>query len=998
MTEKTTVEDYIIQKLQENGWKYVPADELERDSYQEPLLIPNLIRAIKRINSNKKPGDDDIKKVINDLKLTGSGQEGAKRILNYYKAGVPVKFERDRVLNFVQLFDFSEIKNNELIVSRQIFHEGRERIINDIFLYINGIPLVNIECKNPTDATVTWYDAYKQIKDYEQKVPELYKYAQIGIAVEAVAKYFPIVPWQEEVKTSEWREELKDSVDSTIELLNPDTLLDVIKSFLFSRIESGNATKVISRYMQYRAANKVVDRVLNNRQGQTDFNKGLVWHWQGSGKTLTMIFAANKLHLSKELENPTIFFIVDRDDLEEQLNREFNSLDMVKPEVINSVKELKEILCHDAYRGKRGIFITLVHKFRPNELIDLKRELDEETLARTTISNRNNVIGFVDEGHRSQYGIYASQMRAILKSAFFFAFTGTPIQKKGRDTYKDFCPKGERYLDKYFITDSILDEFTVRIVYQLRLEGKGINLDKEKLETFLGSDFEELPEAIKEEVKEEVKIRLNRIKLFLENPERIRVVADDIARHFQENIDGRFKAMVVAPSRKACVLYKNELDKHLPPNYSEIVMTYASDDEATIHDYFRESRYRYAEKEIEELRKEITENYLNKEYPKILIVTDMLLTGFDAPILQTMYLDKPLKEHRLLQAVARTNRPYKDLKEAGLVIDYVGVLRELNKALEIYSTDDIREAMVDYESLKLDFAELIDETLKIFQELPRNYERETLLGAIEILTGDKDREKSFTEKYRIMRRIYELLGPDQIKIEYFESYKWVSAIYVYHLKLVLQQKGLEEYIKKYCEKTIKSVHQSTEIQKIDESLPVIELDENYLRKIEEKVKTKKEKAANILFILNRFVLVNRHRNPVNESLVEWVERLLRLWREKIKDYETIYGEGVKILEKLFSLRERQKSLGFTDLQYSVLLTLEEKLKNGKDLIGEVKELAERIKSASFPGWINQPSARKEVERETRRFTRGLIKKYGISASDMDGIYGKLIESIKNYGT
>ncbi|MDI6655781.1 MAG: HsdR family type I site-specific deoxyribonuclease, partial [Candidatus Hydrothermarchaeota archaeon] len=485
-TEKSAVEDYFVKRLQEKGWRFVPADELERESFEEPLLTNNLVRALKRLNAGI--GGEEIKQVLNELKLKGAGMEGSKQVLNYYKFGVAVKFEKERVVKYVKLFDYENPQNNEFIMSRQARYHGREDIRTDVMLYVNGIPLVDIELKSPVSFSESWRDAYRQIKDYEKNVPELFKYVQIGIAAEQVAKYFPTVPWQEEVKIHEWREEGKDSIDSTIEMLSPATLLDIIKNFLFYRVEMGNETKVIARYMQYRAANKIVDRVLNHLEGKEEKNKGLIWHWQGSGKTFTMIFAANKLYHDERLENPTIFFIVDRIELEEQLYGEFASLDM-PPEIINSIEELRRILRHDEGRGKRGIMLTLIHKFRPEEIDELRRELEELSQSKETIQNRKNVIAFVDEGHRTQYGSLAAEMKSVLKSAFFFAFTGTPISKRGRDTYLEFSyPPQENYFDKYFITDSIKDGFTVRIAYQPRLE-REVHLKKEMLETFLEVEF-----------------------------------------------------------------------------------------------------------------------------------------------------------------------------------------------------------------------------------------------------------------------------------------------------------------------------------------------------------------------------------------------------------------------------------------------------------------------------------------------------------------------------
>ena len=995
-SEKKLVEDYIIGRLQERDWQFIPADELDRTSYDEPLLIPNLIKALKRINVNLNITDDELNKVVNELKLTPFGIEGMKRILNFYKSGIPVKLEKDHTVTRVQLFDFEDIKQNEFIITNQVWYQGRDKIRTDIILYVNGIPLVNIECKNPTDPSVSWYDAYKQIKDYENTVPELYKYVQIGVAAESVAKYFPIVPQQEMVDIHEWREELMDSIDSTIEMLSPDRLLDIIQNFLFFRIKLGSGTKVITRYMQYRAANKIVDRVINHLHGIDPKNKGLVWHWQGSGKTLTMIFAANKLFYMKELANPTIFFIVDRIELEDQLYKAFYSLDIVKPEIISSIEELKQVLSYDDYRGKRGIFITLIHKFRPDELRDLALELKEVSKNRETIMTRKNVIAFIDEGHRSQYGLLAAQMKTILKDAFFFALTGTPISKRGRDTYLEFSyPPDELYLDKYFITDSIRDGFTLKIVYQPRLER--VHLRKDLLETFLEVELEEIPEQLRDDIEEKIKQRLNETKLFLENPKRIDLVARDIAEHFKANVDGKFKAMVVAASRKACVLYKDVLDKYLPPRYSEVVMTIGRDEPEPISSYVRETRARYGTMDLEDVRKDVIEKFREEEFPKILIVTDMLLTGFDAPILQVMYLDKPLKEHRLLQAIARTNRPYKDLKEAGIVIDYVGILKEFKRALEMYSTEDIHGALFSVDNIREEFKSLIHELVSIFDGLPRDYERSTLLKAVEILTTDEEKEQEFVENYRRLRKIFELLGPDEVKLEYFELYKWLSAIYTYYMKVVVQQPSLDSYVAKYYNKTVKYVHKAIEIDKLDRELPAITFDEDYLTKLEEKVKTTQERAANILFTLNRFVLVERHRNPVYESLVDRVEKLVQLWREKTKDYEQIYREGVKIINEIATLSKRQKQLNFTNLEYSMLLVLEHRLGHYDEFVPEIKKLSNRFKNYMLPGWISQPTLRKAVEREVRKFTRKLKIKHSLTLDEMNTLYEELIENVKNYG-
>ncbi|MHB1254405.1 MAG: HsdR family type I site-specific deoxyribonuclease, partial [Candidatus Humimicrobiaceae bacterium] len=276
--------------------------------------------------------------------------------------------------------------------------------------------------------------------------------------------------------------------------------------------------------------------------------------------------------------------------------------------------------------------------------------------------------------------------------------------------------------------------------------------------------------------------------------------------------------------------------------------------------------------------------------------------------------------------------------------------------------------------------------------------RETLLNAVELLTTEKINEREFVENYKSLRKIFELLGSKIIKIEYLEDYKWISAIYIYYMKIVNQEPPIEGYIEKYFDKTVKFIHQSTEIKSLGTRLPEVSFDQKYLEELEEKIKSKKEQAANILFALNKMILVDRHKNPIYESLVERVERLLELWKEKTKDYQRIYSEGKNIINEINSLSSRQKNMGFSDLEYSLLLVLEEKFGKKDELLNQIKDISNKLKDYLFPGWFNQPTEEKRVEREVRKFSRGLKRKYGITLEEMDELYEKLIEQIKNYGT
>ena len=975
------LEDYFMKELRGMGWNDIPAAELGRDDPENPLIESELIDSLTRLNPNIE--DEDIQRAILELRSKPATIEGSRSILEYLKEGIKIKSARTGELIKIKILDHDVIETNSFTASRQVsFRGGDQMIRTDIMLFINGIPLVNIELKNPVGISETWMDAYRQIKEYEKTVPELYKYVQIGVAAEEFARYFPIVPWLDDVPTFDWRETDDKHPSPSREqgpehhtglpaadilpLLRPERVLDFIRNYIYIRTEFGSTTKVIARHMQYHAAERIVERVLRNIRGEDERNRGLIWHWQGSGKTLTMIFAASKLYRMRELDNPTIFFIVDRRELEEQLYTELAALETYNPEKVGSIEELKRTIASDDYRGKRGLFITLIQKFT-DKLDDITAELREH--GGETIRDRKNVIVFIDEAHRSHYGLLAAQMKDMLRSAFFFGFTGTPISKRERDTYDRFAyPPEEKYIHQYFITDSIMDGFTVRITYQPRL-ASDFHLDRKHLEAFIDVEFDELPESIREDVEESVKRKLDTIKTILENPRRIQIIAEDIAEHFKENIDGRFKAMVVAPSRKACVLYKRELDRHLPPEYSEIVMTYNPRDEEIIKSYERELMDKYHGRNHHEIKNLVLERFRDPDRnPRILIVTDMLLTGFDAPILQTMYLDKPLKEHRLLQAVARTNRPYRDVKEAGLIIDYIGVMgAELRRAFELYSKEEYEGAVYDMESLKKEYRELLEETLSIFSGLEGDgMDIEVLSDAVELITSDEELEKKFTENYRELRRLFELLSDQPFIKDGLEDYRWLTAIYTYYRRVISRKPAVEAETERYYQKTLKYIHRTTEFREIESKLPVIEFDSDYLENLR-RVQSIRDKAALTVYTLNSYVLRNGSMNPIYESVAEKVERLLEHWREKTRDYEKIYREGAEIIREIQDEELRMKELGLDEKEFAVLMTLrgsgipEDKLKEyAVDLTGEVDG---RI----FPGWTEKREVKREVMRIIRRF-------------------------------
>jgi len=981
------LEGYIADELVKRGWRSVDSADLERESVDKPLLYSVLRRKIRELNLGVS--DEDVSEAISLLEGRSLGPRGAREVLEYLKFGVPVKLSKTRTSARLKLIDYSDPGRNEFTVSRQVTHVGLSEVRNDILLYVNGVPLVSIEVKNPADPSASWRDAFLQIKRYERDVPELYKYVQIGVAVEAVARYFPIVPWAgpDDVPVHEWREEGLDSIDSAIEMLRSERLLDILRFYTYFRMEEGRETKVIARYMQYRAANKIVERVLKRLRGESDVDRGLIWHWQGSGKTLTMIFAAAKLYWL--LENPMIFFVVDRIELQNQLYYEnLTKLDLgpeVRSKLIDSIERLRQVLSYNDYRGEPGLFVVTVQKFLPEEFEDLEKLLEGVARSRPgTVMDRADVVVLIDEAHRTQYGVLAEQMMRLLRRASYFAFTGTPVPRKNplKNTFAKFSPPGELYLDRYFILDSLGDGYTVKIAYQ---PGPfDYKLDKELLEEFLESEFDELPEEVKKRVETRIarELDVRKFKVFLEDPDRIDRIAKYIAEHFRENVDGRFKAMVVAVSRKACVLYKRALDRYLPRDYSEVVMTFQSQErDRDVEEYRRELMEKYHVTDPKDAVQKVIERFRTEENPRILVVTDMLLTGFDAPILQVMYLDKPLKGHRLLQAIARVNRPYRGLKEYSLIIDFIGIFDELEKAFAMYESEDLKGAVFNVEGVVQEFKDRLQRLIQLVGPRPLTASDEGLFRQVKLraesLMRDKDFRREFTENYRVLRRLYELIAPE-LTTEEREEYKWLSDIYTFYIKNFVGRSQEEELARKYYRKTVEAISRSLEVIEKEAEFTPITIDREFFEEfIRRKEVGDEEKASALIMGLLRFKLYFSD-NPIYLSIADKVEALLEEWRKKLKTSLQLYEEAKKLWEEVYALREEQAKLCFGSREYLVYRTLVDSGFRESHAMEITKKIIESIgDKVGVPGWSSNPKLVHEVRRAVATIILREARKAGL---------------------
>ena len=971
-TEKSAVENFIIQELQKLSWKYVKPEEMSQgrnEDFQEPLVVEDLRNALTRINSQVELTDADLDFVITSLRTIPTNLEGIGSFLDIFRNGLVVPLQKEGKERVIKLIDLEDIENNDFVVTNQYRVEGLKPDRPDIVLLINGIPLVLIECKNPAIEKVDWTDAYSQIKRYEEEIPEIFKYVQFSVATDGMKTYYFPAAFSEEGKDllSVWKdpypfkkEDFKDDLlkIAVYGLLSKSNLVDLIENFVFVKKKRDKSTKVMARYIQFRASNRISQRVINTLEKEEHNKFGLIWHWQGSGKTYTMAFSARKLYQCPEAQKPSIFVMVDRKDLEEQIEKDFAFIE-IPIEKITSIKKLGEILKWGK-EGKRGIFLVTVEKFAPKEFDQLEKhglKLEIE---------RENVIVLTDEVHRTQYGKFATLWRSVFKNAFVFGFTGTPLSKIERNTFQRFCPKKELYLDRYSMLDALQDGFTVELSYQARLPE--YHLKKEQLGEFTRFEEEEIKTLSSEEQKE-LRRKIRVIRAFAKKPERVKLIAEDIASHFKEVVEPtELKAMVVTVDREACVLCKNAIDKFLHPDDSEIVMTFEQNPKGIIRDYLREFEGKHGTTDIKEIHNKVIESFKFKQKPKILIVTDMLITGFDAPSLWTMYLDKPLKEHRLLQAIARTNRPYLN-KKFGLINDYIGVLAELEKAFEMYEATDaksLRLIIWDLSKEKQTFKGLLAKGLKIFEGVGKEDTHEGLRRAVNVVKLDPKKAKDFETIITALMKSYEMLQGEPFLRPYLSDYTWLVQIYIAYNKDVRKAQVNELRIAELSKKTAKLIQQTIDVKRIEDMYPTVSVDQKYVEALRKSAPKGLGAAIDILTPIQYEVRIHPG-SPFFINLSGDVEKTYEQLRARQLETNEAMERLMGISERIAGWKREEKEIGIDKYPvYEAIRNVAPEIEKQK-AVSFVNELLTHLreKGVLFKGWQQQRDVRRQVRAETR---------------------------------
>ena len=924
-------------------WTYVPAADLPRtatDGLVEPYVREALVRLNPEIAARPERADEVIYKLRAILLTVRSdGLVRANEAFSAWLRGehsMPFGPHHEHVP--VRLVDLENPGNNRFTVTTQFgIKAGQERRL-DIVMLVNGIPLVVGECKTPTRPAVSWVDGAIQVRDdYEQVVPEVFVSNVFSFASEGKTYRFGAVqaplelwaPWREEPPGPSPALEaggLGEVATAVRGMLQPPVLLDVLQHFtLFATDKKHRRVKIICRYQQYHAANQIVERVVAGR-----IKKGLLWHFQGSGKSLLMVFAAQKLRLHPDLKSPTVLVVVDRVDLDTQITATFNAADVPNTVAAESRKELETLLAQDV----RKIILTTIYKFAEAEGV---------------LNRRSNIIVLVDEAHRTQEGDLGRKMRTALPNAFLFGLTGTPINRRDHNTFYAFgAEEDERgYMSRYSFEESLRDQATLPLHFEARLVE--LHVDQEAID----EAYAALTGHLTEEDQENLARRAARMAVLVQAPERVRAVVADIARHYQEKVEPNgFKAQVVAFDRRTCAIYKQAMDEILPPEASAVVMTVNTGESAW---------QRYALSKDQEER--LLDRFRDPDDPlKFLIVTSKLLTGFDAPILQAMYLDKPMRDHTLLQAICRTNRPYPG-KSHGLIVDYIGVFDDVARSLD-FDDKSVLQVISNLQTLKDGLPAAMEVCLAHFPGVDR-----TILGYEGLLAAqqcipDNDARDAFAEDYSTLARLWEALSPDLILSQYEADYRWLTQVY----ESLKPPSGTGKLLwHALGAKTLELIHEHVHVEAVRDDLETLVMDAEVLKEIlatDDAARKAREVEAKIVTRLRRhqddprFVALGRRLEALKDRLqqglltsLQYLKLLLDLAQEVLQAEKGVDTE-----------EERQRArAALTEL-------FQETRPANTPVVVEriVNDIDEIVRIVRFPGWQQTIAGEREVKKALRR--------------------------------
>jgi len=873
--ERASVQNPLIKYATEVGWEYVSREDALklRDSEASFLFRDVFITQLVALNPDfltyEMAGE-----LMRRLEIIPPNIEGNMIAWEHLKGMRTVYVPEEKRERNVRFIDSDNVDNNTFHVTEEFsFTNGNKTIRPDVVFLINGIPVFFVEAK-AAHKIDGMGQAFEQIKRYHRECPELLAVLQL-YALTHIIRYYYSSTWNLSEKwLFNWKDEAKGDFESLVKsFIDKKRVIRVLTDFILFTRQDDELKKVVLRPHQMRAVDRVVERA------DSDKKRGLVWHTQGSGKTYTMIVSAKAIIDNPVFGNPTVIMLVDRNELEAQLFGNISSVGIEAVEIANSKKHLRELLKND----QRGLIVTMIHKFE-----GMPAEINE----------RDNIFILIDEAHRTTGGDLGNYMMGAMPNATYIGFTGTPIDRtsSGKGTFivfgKDDPPQG--YLDKYSIKESIEDGTTVPLHYTLapnKLQVEKETLEREFLdlaETQGISDIESLNKVLEKAVN---------LRNMLKNPERREKVVRYIVDHYREYIEPMgYKAFIVAVDREACAMYKEEIDKYLPPDYSEVVYSQGYNDTPQL------ARYHLSPEKEKQIRKD----FRNPEkLPKILIVTEKLLTGFDAPILYCMYLDKPMRDHVLLQAIARVNRPYEDetgrKKPSGFVLDFVGIFDNLEKALA-FDSSDVEGVVHDIEVLKERFQKEIEMARENYLVLIKGKTQDKAVEAVLEHFMEEETRLEFFQFFKELSEIYEILSPDAFLRPYIEEFETLARM----CRIVKEayEPGIS-VDREFTRKTAKLVQEHTKSGMIKSTLDIYEIDERTIKKIEESKATDTEKIFNLLRSIEKAIKQDKDRSPFLISIAEKAELIAEMYKERQKTTQETLDELKKMVEEMNEGKKEQ---------------------------------------------------------------------------------------------
>lgn len=950
-TELKSVQERIIKYAIEAGWRFVSREMSDKQrgdvvSYKcQPYYLAALMSKLREFNP-WLPANYSIPILAPKI-------EGNRQMLLALRGQATAYDPVEKRERNVKVIDFENPERNFFEVTSEFsFSNGGYSNRQDIVFLINGIPVIDLECKNLT-ALEGVDKALDQIRRYHRESPELMVLEQAYLASEGMRLEYGVTWNIVRRNIFKWKGdkvgELENKIKSFFEIKH---VLNLIEKYIMFIEKDEELTKLVLREHQANAVEAVLARALKD-----DATRGLVWHTQGSGKTFTMIKTAELLFKSNEADKPTVIMMLDRNELEGQMESNLMASGLKNVRKAGSISDLVDILRSDY----RGIVITMIHKFR-----GLPADLNM----------RKNVYVLIDEAHRSTGSDLGTFVMAALPNATFIGYTGTPIDKAsyGKGTFKTFGVNDAKgYLHKYSISESIGDGTTLPLYYSLApnemlvpketLEREFLNLADEHGVT----DIEELNAILERAVN---------TRNFLKGKGRIEKVGKFIAEHFKEHIDPmNYKAFVVAVDREACALYKKELDKYLPPDWSEVVYTSDNSDTELLKEFDHDKQ---KEKEI---RRDFAKF---GTVPKILIVTEKLLTGYDAPILYCMYLDKPMRDHALLQTIARVNRPYENeimkmTKPHGFVLDFVGIFDKLEQALS-FDSDEINAIVKDLSLLKRRFeSKLMDEAQKYFDLLVGPFD-DRMAGVLIEHFRDEEERKVFFKLFNEIEMLYEIISPDAFLRPFVDKYITLSSVYQVVRNAYSKKVSID---REFQRKTSELVQEHIQSSPVKLGTEIIRLDEKGIELIKEKNQPDEVKIINLIKSIQRLA-DERSNDPVLISVKERAEGILDAYSSRQLSTQEALRQLLDIADSEAKREDEQKKHGISSIAWFIRDVLA-----GQKIVDmqAVREIETII--AEYPEFAKSDKLTRDLRNDV--YTR--LEPLGLSTVEQKQITDSILETL-----